>query len=182
MATKPKKEVNQKLELDLALGLPGIDDDPINPLARALDRISREGKPLRKLGTVMLELPIDGKLYPFWFGTFVFSAGSRLCFFPGYAKPLGRLVRYQGKQKVGDTQTVIDHVTLEKDRESWHMTTHGSKDHFTGTTSLPLAGETVLWFGMSVAYPYALHAVRQKTNLQWKVPCSVSPEVRHSSS
>src|SRR4051794_22461777 len=100
MAPKSKKTLNQTLELDLPLGLPGIDKDPINPVARALDRISREGKPLRKLGTVIVQLPVDGRLFPFWLGTFAFSAGDRLLFFPGYAKPLGRLVRYKGGEKI----------------------------------------------------------------------------------
>lgn len=167
-----KKPVNQKLELDLPFGQDGIDESPINPVARALDRIIREGKPLRKLGTAIVDLPVNGKVLPFWFGAFVFSDGDRLVFFPGYAKLLGRLVRFKGGKQIGDDQTVIDHVTLEKDRSSWHMTTHASADHFTGAKSLPVSGETILWFGMTIASPLALHPLSKRTVLRWKVPGS----------
>jgi hypothetical protein len=170
MTTKQNKKVRQHFELELPFAQHGIDDSPINSIRRALDRIIREGKPLQKLGTVIVELPVNGAVLPFWLGSFVFSAGNRLCFFPAYSKPLGRLVKYKGDSKIGDTQTVIDHITLEKDRGSWHLTTHGSRDHFAGAPSLPASGERVLWFGLSIAFPSVLQPVRKKTTLRWEVP------------
>lgn len=167
-----KKIVNQRLELDLTFAREGIDQDPINPLARALDRVFREGKPLQKVGAVMVDLPADGALSPFWFGTFLYSAGDRLIFFPGYSKRLGRILTYKGKEQIRDTYTVIDHLTLEKDRDTWHMTTPLSADHFKGATSLPLTGDTVLWFGMSIASRSSLHPVRRKTIIEHQVPAS----------
>jgi hypothetical protein len=120
----------------------------------------------------MVDLPADGTLSPFWLGTFVCSAGNRVIFFPGYSKRLGRVLTYKGTKQIRDTQTVIDHLTLEKDRDTWHMTTALSADHFKGAKSLPLTGDTVLWFGMSIASPASLHLVRRKTIIQHQVPAS----------
>src|SRR5687768_9704086 len=144
---KEPKTVSQRLELELPFARQGIDHDPVNPMARALDRVFREGKPLQKVGAVMVDLPHEVTLSPFWMVTFVFSAGNRLIFFPGYAKQFGRMVTYKGAEQIRDTHTVIDHLSLEKDRDTWHLTTPLSADHFKGAKSLPLPGETVLWFG-----------------------------------
>jgi len=60
-------------------GVPGVDADPLNPLARALDRLLSDGQPFSRLALCFFaEGDIDsGDIRdPRWFGAFVHSAGE----------------------------------------------------------------------------------------------------------
>lgn len=82
------------------------------------------------------------------------------------------LVRVRGTARMWDGQVAVDHLTLEKDRESWHATTPRSKRQFGGPTTLDLGDGKVLWFGMSVADDNALRVVKKQTLVQAAIPPS----------
>ena len=100
------------------------------------------------------------------------SAGERVIFFPGYAAMPDALVGMRGPAKMWDNHVVIDHLTLEKDRKSWHATTPRSKKHFSGPTTLGLGEGKALLFGMSVADESALRVAKKKTLVRADVPPS----------
>lgn len=169
---------NDQTKVDLTwtmdIGEDGVDDEPINPLSRSLDRLLRTGQPLRKSALCFCSLPDrlteQGRLR--WLGAFVFSAGDRVIFFPGYAVTPDRVVGMRGPTKIWDHQVAVDHVSLEKNRESWHATTPMLKEHFDGPTTLDLGQGRALWFGMSVANGNALRLVKKRTHAQAIVPPS----------
>jgi hypothetical protein len=158
------------------IGEDGVDDDPINPLSRSLDCLLRTGQPLQKMALCFCSLPgkpsEPARLR--WLGAFVFSAGERVIFFPGYAVMPDTLLGVRDQAKMWDSQVGVDHLSLEKDRASWHATTPMSKRHFGGPTTLDLAGGKALWFGMSVADGSALRPAKKRTLVQASVPPSDS--------
>jgi len=172
------KTANDQMKLvftwTMDIGEDGVDDDSINPLSRSLDCLLRTGQPLQKTALCFCSLPgkppESARLR--WLGAFVFSAGERVIFFPGYAVMPDTLVGMRGPAKMWDNQVAVDHLSLEKDRESWHATTPRSKKHFGGPTTLDLGEGKALWFGMSVAEASALRVAKKQTLVQANVPSS----------
>src|SRR5262245_31067080 len=75
-------------------GSQGTDDDPSNPLSRAVNRLFREdGQPFSVIsqcffGDLAARTPRSSPLR--WLGVFVLSAAGRVIFFPGFAaSPVG---------------------------------------------------------------------------------------------
>lgn len=156
------------------IGEDGVDDDPDNPLSRSLDCLLRTGQPLQKTALCFCSLPgkpgEPARLR--WLGAFVYSAGERVIFFPGYATMPDTLVGMRGPAKMWDSQVAVDHLSLEKNRESWHATTSRSKKRFGGPTTLDLGEGKALWFGMSLADGTALRIAKKRTIVRAKVPPS----------
>lgn len=171
-----KKAANDQMILEFTwtmdIGEEGVDDNSINPLTRSLDCLLRTGQPLQKIGLCFCNLrarPTDPARLR-WLGVFVYSAGERVLFFPGYAVMPDTLVGMRGPAKMWDSQAAVDHLSLEKDRETWHATTPKSKQHFGGPTTIDLGGAKSLWFGMSVADANALRVAKKRTVVQAHVP------------
>jgi hypothetical protein len=156
------------------LGRDGEDIDTSNPIARAMDRLLRDGKPIQKLGLCFARLlnPADGQFVSRWLGVFVYSAGERLIFFPGYTTPPSGVRTYRGQNQTAAADVTIDHLSLEKNGADWHMTSPRSEDHFGGPTSLPLCDGSSLWFGMSLAGDAVLRPVMNRTVVRVDVPAS----------
>src|SRR5262245_36152681 len=107
------------------VGEDGEDTDPANPLCRSLDRLVRTGQPSKKIALCFCNLPYKptepARLR--WLGAFVFSAGEQIIFFPGYAVIPDTVVGVHGPTKRWDSQATVDHLSLAKNRQSWHATT-----------------------------------------------------------
>jgi hypothetical protein len=63
-----------------------------------------------------------------------------------------------------------DHISLEKNRLRWHVTTPKSKDHLGGWCTYPLGNGRFLWFGMSVAREIGLRELKAETIVRSYVP------------
>src|SRR5262249_55452742 len=149
-----------KLTFQMPNGLPGQDDDPKNPVSRALTSLMRDSTLLPTFTQAFLIDETEGQPWR-WLGIFVRSAGDRILFFPGFKDDIDRVRGSRGEQLKFDRQFRIDHLSLEKDRESWHITTGRSKDHQGGPPATDLGGGRVLWFGMSLASTEVMREVHQ---------------------
>jgi hypothetical protein len=159
----------------------GTDDDPTNPLSRAVNRLFREdGQPFPAIslcffGDLATRMPRNNPLR--WLGAFVLSARDRVLFFPGFAiSPVG-IQHFQGESQqplCDDPAFTVDHVTLEPDRTYWHVTTQ-SKDHYASHgRTFPLGNDRFLWFGMSVARETELRELKAETLVTAYAPVSDS--------
>jgi hypothetical protein len=150
-------------------GLPGIDDDPKNPLSRALSTLM--GRKNSRLPAFAQAFLIDDTVGEpeRCFGVFVRSDGDRIIFFPGFEElPIG--IRGSRGNKVEFTRPFnFDHVSLEKDRASWHITSKKSKAHQHATIPKDLGSGRKYWFEMSLANLGKLRVVRKETVATFQV-------------
>jgi hypothetical protein len=157
------------LELTWAMpgGVPGVDNSVANPLTRATERLFRTGQPYSRLVQCFFRGPGE---HLRWLGVFVHSAGNRVLFFPGFAEPFLHVVGYNDKTLRWNRPFHVDHLTLEADRRSWHLTAPQSAEHLGKLAAMPLDSERTLWFGMSVASETSLHPLHEQTKLSVPVP------------
>jgi hypothetical protein len=155
-------------------GTAGVDSDPVNPFARALNRLLKDGQPIKQLSKCFLTLPaFKGDAAALrWLGVFVYSAGDRLLFFPGYTNPPDKIVGFRGSSVMFDEDVVTDHLSLERDGKSWHATTPNSKQHFGGPKPLDLGNGCALWCGWSFQNRDAMRELKQTTEVRATVPAS----------
>jgi len=146
----------------------------MNPFTRALDRLLRDGQPIKKFSMCFLNLPnFQGDTAALrWLGVFVYSAGDRLIFFPGYSDLPRKLVGFRNRSMMFNEDGTTDHISLERDRESWHATTPNSERHFGGPKPLDLGDGCVLWFGMSFQNRDAMREAKKTTEVRSTVPTS----------
>ncbi len=159
----------------LAEGSPGVDDDPNNPLARGLDRLIRDGKPLGKISLCFLDPDTGPGIHEAkWVGVFVFSAGDQLVYFPGFGNQYQQLQisRHRGRKQ--DRRFNVDHVTLEKSLVRWHITSPKSLRRQRGFGTADLGSGRHLWFGMSLNSFDVLREVKSQTVVGGNVPESDS--------
>lgn len=155
-------------------GQPGRDGDPANVLCRSLHFLLEEGHPQRAVTLCMMgdvetapEEPIR------WFGVFVLSEGRRVLYFPGFFQPKGRVVALSGRSQMADRPFRVDHLTLEPDLASWHLTEGPSRRrHQSGPNTKELGKGRVLWCGMSVAKGTVFREVYRETLVAASVPGS----------
>ena len=148
-------------------GREGIDTTPENPLSRALNKLHTTGKPLSKLALSFVrtaEAPLDVR----WFGSFSFE--KRLSFFPGFATRFDGVHISANGRRSTNTAFVTDHITLEPDLKSWHVTAPSSSDHVRGPKTSPLGEGRYLWFGLSLSSIEELAPVYQTTEVHAKSP------------
>lgn len=152
-------------------GRPGRDDSPDNPIARALNKLLREGQPFHRLNHCYFS---DGTDDLRWLGVLVHSAGDRVLFFPGFAETQTRIQGYQNDREVWNQPFVFDHASLERDRRSWHATSPRSTEHLGSPKTLEIGQGRVFWFGLSVKSSAVLRAVLESTTATAYVPQSDS--------
>ncbi|WP_154662512.1 hypothetical protein [Solimonas flava] len=162
--------MKDKLELtwEVDFGNPGVDDANDNPLARATDRLFRLGKPFTRLGKCFFMEPAG---IVRWLGIFVHSAGDRTLFFPGDAAPNDYIRAVEHKSDRWNQPFQIDHLSLEPDWQSWHLTSGQSKEHLGKLATHKLDSERTFWFGMSVAAEN-LRVVKNTTRVIADTPVS----------
>lgn len=158
------------------LGVPGTDDDPATPFARAVRRLLHDGRPLARLGkTFFSTRPPDSDLHEGdlrWLGVFIVSDGDRLIFFPGTAEPLTASRSYRGDRIDWEGDFPLDHLSLDPGRGSWHVTTAGSMEHLAAARTLDLGGGRVLWCSLQFHSASVLPPVRRVTTVRAPVPPS----------
>jgi hypothetical protein len=124
-----------EIRYPLASGAASVDDDPENPLARALSPLMEQHKQLPALRVVFLA---EGRDTPpcRWLGTFARSPGERVFFFPGLDVELFRVRGSESGRPRFETDFDLDHVSLERGKGRWHVTAPRSKAHQAGPTAL----------------------------------------------
>lgn len=147
------------LTYNLSMGLEGKDESSDNPLSRATKGVFHSGKPSWRICQCFFR-GSDEMLR--WFGVFVHSQGERILFFPGY-KAINDHVHVFGNShsKEWNQPFVIDHLTLEPDRKTWHLTSPGS-GHIGKLKARALEGCTH-WFSASIDSAEVLRLVRRET-------------------
>jgi hypothetical protein len=126
------------------IGVPGVDDDPANPLARASRRLLDEGlRSVSAIPAVLVDAPSDA---PVWLGFFVLTESGRILFFPGITH---RYERMQGGLWDGrgrfERELDVDHLTLEADQRTWHMTDRAGQERQGGGRTRDVGASRVLW-------------------------------------
>ncbi len=157
-----------KLTWYLEYGAQGTDDDPDNPLSRAVNRLFEDGKPFQRIALCFFGdlAPGVSRSTPVrWLGVFTLSAAGQVIFFPGFAaRPAGMVsFRRHPSHPLHDQAFQVDHLSLEKDRTQFHLTEPKSKGHLRGWPTYPLGDGRVLWCGMSVARETALRELKAET-------------------
>ncbi len=152
-----------QLAFPLEYGAKGTDDDPANPLSRALDTVLRDGKPIDRLAHCYLveELTTPGHTACRWFGIFVLSAAGRVIFFPGYTRTYEKVLVFYGSEPHSH-EFHPDHLTLEKNRRSMHLTSAKPRRHSVSYRTASLGDGRCLWFGLS-AEPKELREAKAQT-------------------
>lgn len=146
----------------------GIDTDPATPLARALVPLMEMH---RQLPSIRLAFISNGPDQPpqRWLGLFARSPGGRVLFVPGVDVALSRVRGVEGGAERFDRQFDLDHVSLEQDRDTWHITSARSEVHQGGPNALEIGENRVLWFGMAIRDPSVLRVARQRTCAKYLV-------------
>jgi hypothetical protein len=174
---KPKRSLSGDalhFSWTMNMGAEGVDSDPMNPFARGLNRLLTDGQPLKKISLSFLNLP-NSDADPAalrWLGVFVCSAADRLIFFPGYADVPGALIGFRDRSMMYNASEPTDHLSLERDRDSWHATTPNSRHHFGGPKPLDLGDGCILWFGMSFPNRDVMREAKTVTKIVADVPSS----------
>lgn len=151
-----------QLTWKMGYGAPGCDIDPSTPIARAINQLFKEGKPFFNLCMCLFK---DSSSTLRWFGVFVQSAGNRIIYFPGFTDDFDQIQGFQGKSLQWHQSFDFDHISLDKDRSKWHVTSRHSKGHLGSPRTLPLDRSRVLWLGISVAHPHVMRPVKQETKI-----------------
>lgn len=154
-----------KIVCRMDAGRAGHDSDPTNPLSRSLARLIKTGKPFSRLAASFLDEG-DGNLR--WFGVFV--EGTRTMFFPGFSVAFGGIESHRGKKFQARRPFEFDHLSLEKDRRTWHATARESSDHMGKPRTLALGNGRVLWFGLSFGSLEAFRPVQDRTEIEFSAP------------
>jgi hypothetical protein len=68
----------------------------------------------------------------------------------------------------------LDHVSLEKNRLSWHLTSENSPRHLGGPKPLAVENNTTLWLGLSISNPIVFRPVFERTTIKALSPASDS--------
>jgi len=160
-----------KIEWRMDASRSGLDSDPANPLSRSLARLISTGKPFSRLSLSFLN---EGGGQLRWFG--VFAEGKRTMFFPGFSMAFDGIESYRGQKPHALRSFEFDHLSLEQDRTTWHVTTRGSSDHLGSPRTLSLGNGRVLWFGLSFASLDAFLPVQDRTTVEFQ--CSTSDAAR----
>jgi hypothetical protein len=131
-----------KLTWEMAGGIEREDSAAANPLSRSLNRLFEAGQ------------------------------GNRIIFFPGLTKTKIYIEAYKGQRLRHKREFDFDHISLDENLNSWHITSQKSKDHLTSFPTTDLGNGRKLWFGMSFSSFSSLWPVSRKTTVITTCPKS----------
>ncbi|ALI34763.1 hypothetical protein NMY3_00551 [Candidatus Nitrosocosmicus oleophilus] len=116
-------------------------------LVKPFKQILLEGKPLEKISYFFY-----GEGDEYWLiGSFAYTKARRILFFPGLN--LSRVVHSPDNKEVLDEVHNIDHLTLENNLESWHVTLKEKNDRgikYSRMKPAKLSENVFLWFVMAI--------------------------------
>ena len=165
-----------KLTWQIDLGTDGEDTTSANPLSRSLNRLFEDGQPFKRFTQCFFAQTPENEAienYNFsWFGVFILSQGDRIIFFPGLHKTKEHVRAYKDNHLIWDKVFDVDHISIEKDRASWHITSQKSKHHLGNLPTADLGKKRRLWFGMSMSSFSSLWPLSQKTSVVTSCPPS----------
>jgi hypothetical protein len=150
-------------------GASGVDNDARNPLARALNSLLKTGRPFERFSACYFN-PVPMAVGIKWFGTFVFSNGGRVIYFPGFGERQRMTLTSSGRGAVQQHEFEVDHFSLEANLRKSHVTEYGTKQHMGGFPTTDLGEGRVLWFGMSIASPDVFRPVKTRTEVEAQLP------------
>lgn len=162
-----------KLTYETDFGNEGEDTDPINPLSRAVSRLFEDGQPFKRLNMCCFSDEAPAAV-PRWFGVFIKSSWDRIIYFPGYMKTVEPIIGYRGNKLQWNQIFDLDHMTIENNFESWHITSRRSREHIGALPTAALGGGRFLWFGMSLSQSNIFRDFKNKTIVTTKIPVSDS--------
>ena len=114
---------------------------------------------------------IDSKKYQLnWLGILILSSGGRIIFFPGLIKIKERIRGYIGGFLKWDEEFEIDHISLEKNKMRWHLTSGLSHKHIGSINTANLDNGRCLWFGLSVTDLSVFQPLFRKTSVIASIP------------
>jgi hypothetical protein len=158
-----------RIAFRISSGMPGKDDDPSNPISRALSSLMKSSSRLPSFAQAFLVTQEPSEMFR-WFGVFIRSAGDRVIFFPGVKPEIVEVHGSRGSEPVFRRPFCFDHVSLDRGRLSWHITTTGSAEHQGGVPTLDLGQGRVLWFSLGLSGPGVLREVMEETVATFEVP------------
>lgn len=166
-----------KLTWESSLGIEGEDTKENNPLSRSLNRLFEDGQPFKRFTQCFLaQAPTSEGLKNYiklwWFGVFVLSQGDKVIFFPALNTAKKHIQAYKGNYRKWDQPFNVDHISLENDHASWHITSQKSKNHLGSFPTADLGEGRRLWFGMSISTFSSLWPLSQKTSVITSSPPS----------
>jgi hypothetical protein len=164
-----------KLTWEMAGGIEREDSAAANPLSRSLNRLFEAGQPFKRFNQCFLaESTTPDAQYDklWWFGIFILSQGNRIIFFPGLTKTKIYIEAYKGQRLRHKREFDFDHISLDENLNSWHITSQKSKDHLTSFPTTDLGNGRKLWFGMSFSSFSSLWPVSRKTTVITTCPKS----------
>jgi hypothetical protein len=147
----------------------GRDESPYNPIARATRRLLQDGQPFERMTFSFFQS--NGSPLT-WIGAFVHSAGDRVLFFPGFANTHAGVEKHNGSLLTTSPAFEVDHVSLERDRKSWHLTSKNRKSYENVPSTTDLGQSRTLWFGLSISSLDVLRVLKQETTVQSGAPSS----------
>jgi hypothetical protein len=172
----PKMMVNLETKFKLDGGEPGEDKDSYNPLARALANLLQTGQPFQRLTQCFViddrDQSSKNSSRMRWLGVFVYSAGNRIIFFPGFTDHMTEVHKIHQTEPETRRAFQFDHFTLEPDMQRWHITNLDSTEHISGARTQNLGEDTYLWFGLSIASLDVLRIAKETTVVTALVPSS----------
>lgn len=142
-------------------GSSGADVAPENPLARATRRLLDEGH--RTVSAIPATLS-DQAGATFWLGFFALTEVGRVLFFPGFKDRFERIAGglWDGRSQF-DRKLDVDHLTLEANRRTWHITDHSRRRYQRGARTRDVGEGRVLWFCVTTSGPSDFRPLKART-------------------
>ena len=170
-ASEKKMDILE-LTWEMEAGVTGDDNDPDNPLSRALGRLFADGQPFIRLMQCFCADRRQHADRPTmrWLGVFILSAGGRVIFFPGFRSTKRHVEGFRGRDQMWNEGFDFDHISLEKGFRRWHITSRGSKRQRGGPRTTELGEQRFLWCGLSVSTLDELRVVKRRTKVIGHMP------------
>jgi hypothetical protein len=144
----------------------GVNQD--SALVRPFHKALQDGKPVGKINYIFYE---EGKDY-FILGSFVYSPGNKIIFFPGIIDT--RLIRSVEEGEILSKGILhnVDHISLESNLRVYHMTLKQKKidgSKYPRKNTHPVKDDIFLWFSMGIRNNKVLEKApkTQEIKLKW---------------
>lgn len=166
-----------------SLGREGIDSSNDSPLSRSLHKLLKGGRPFRRYSQILISKEsskVDAHKYLLgWLGVIVLSQANKVLFFPGFSK-IGEAIKgLRGKHLNWDQRFKIDHISLEKNWNRWHLTSKDSVGHLGSINTSSLGEKRRLWFGLSVTSQSVFQPLFKRTSTVVSIPkCDVDRRMK----